>query len=101
MMRRIVSPCIDDVPVPPRVHPVPPQAVGELRKPLEALVAARRPALLEQGDEEGRARGASRRELRAEPLDLGRLDVMIEVEVVEEARRLARAEAKERVHAAV
>src|SRR3990172_5786555 len=87
MMRRIVSPRIDDVPVAPRVDPVPREALGELREALDALVPARRPALREQDDEARRPRVEGGDELGAELPDRGRVRVVIEVEVVEEAAR--------------
>ena len=67
-----------------------------------ALVAARRPAALEQHDEARRPRVEIAHELaRAARAIVGRLVVVEEVEVVQEARGLARAQPQQRVDAAV
>src|SRR5438034_8334386 len=67
----------------------------------KSLVAAARPAALEEDHRGRRPRAEVRQELRAEALDVRVLDVVVEVEVVEEPRRLARAEEVERVDTAL
>src|SRR5436309_15312431 len=99
MMRRMMSARIYDVAVPFAVHPVGRAPPSEPREPLHALVAAVRPAPLEEHHELRRMRVEARDELLAEPLDDRGLSIVIEVEVVEEARRLDGVEPQERVNA--
>src|ERR671925_2194324 len=77
------------------------QTVGQLRKRLDAIVAAGRPPLLEQHDEARRPRVEAADELGAQGAHDRRLDVVKEVEVIEEARRLPDAQPEQRMRAAV
>src|SRR2546428_13772032 len=77
------------------------QPRGERREALDPLVAARGPAALEDDDHAWRARVEVADELRAQRAHHRRVLVVEEVEVVEEARGLAHAEAEERVEAAL
>src|SRR5688572_1580097 len=84
-MLRIVSLCIDSVPVTFVREAVPPrQPFLERRKPIEAFVAACRPSGLPEDDERGRPRGQMLDQLAAQPLDHRRIDVMVEVKIVDE-----------------
>ena len=96
-MRRMMSARIHGVAVPPPVHPVGRQPEPEAREPVHPLVAADRPAALEQHDELRRPRVEARDEFLAKPRDDRRLPIVIEVEVVEEARRLDGMEPQQRV----
>src|SRR5712664_2799430 len=75
------------------------QPLGQRGKALEALVAAGRPAVLEEDDDARRAPVEVADEFRAQRPDHRRGLVVEEVEVVEEARGLAHAETQERVEA--
>src|SRR5438552_10517214 len=79
---------IHDVPVAPRHDPIGRKPATQLLEPLDPLVAAGRPAALEQHHERRRVRVEPRDEVGAKLLDDRCLDVVVEVEIVEEARRL-------------
>src|SRR3989442_4927163 len=66
-IRRMTSARIHDVPVTPRVDPIGREAPAQLLEPLDPLVAAIRPAALEQHHERRRVRGPDRDVNRAEP----------------------------------
>src|SRR4029453_84439 len=92
MIRGMTSARIDDVAVPATVHAIRRKPEPQALEALDALVAAGGPASLEQHDELRRLRVERRQELGAEPRDRRRVAVVVEVEVVQEARGLADAE---------
>src|SRR5882724_1608881 len=97
MMRRMMSARIDDVAVATPIDPIGREPEPEAREGLHALVAARGPAPLEQHDELRRMRVEAPEKLFAQPPDRTGLDIVIEVEVVDEPRRLDGAQAQQRV----
>src|SRR6266700_673121 len=101
MMRRMMSARIHEVPVAPPIDPVGREPLPKPGEAVDALVAARRPPALEQQHELRRMRVEAREELVAQPPDHRCLDVVIEVEVVDEPRRLDGAEPQQRVDASL
>src|SRR5882672_11446500 len=81
MILRTVALCIDPVAGPRPDEIVPRQPLTQGDKRVHALVAAGRPALLEEDDEPRRARREPARQLRAERADHRMRCVMEEVEV--------------------
>src|SRR4030095_11338106 len=96
MMRRMMSARIYEVPVAPPIDPVGREPQPKPGEAVDTLVAGRGPPALEQHDELRRMRVEAREELVAQPPDHRRLDVVIEVEVVDEPGRLNGAEAQQR-----
>src|SRR3972149_4670890 len=93
MTLRTASPRIDAVPVALPLQDVSLFDPGAQRgKGRQALETSPRPAALEDHEELGRAAGKGAQELLPESLDVRVLDVVEEVEVVEEAARLAQPE---------
>src|SRR2546428_1023123 len=98
-IRRKTAARIPDVPVAPRHDPIGRKPATQLLEPLDPLVAAIRPAALEQHHERRRVRVEARDEIGAQLPHDRRLDVVVEVEIVEEARRLHGVQAQQRVDA--
>src|SRR5437773_8872703 len=98
-IRRMTSARIHDVPGAPRYDPIGRKPATQLLEPLDPLVAAGRPAALEQHHDGGRLGVELRDEVGAKLLDDRCLDVVVEVEIVEEARRLDGVEPQQRVDA--
>src|SRR5437879_10677857 len=97
MMRRMMSARIDDVAVSAPVHRVGQEPGSQSRELVHTLVAAGGPSLLEQHDELRRMRVEAPEKFFAKSPHHPRLAIMIEVEVVDEARRLHGAQPQQRV----
>src|SRR2546422_211592 len=98
-MRRMTSARIHDVPVAPAVHLIGREPPAQVVEPLDPLVAAGRPAALEQHDERRRMRVETRDEVGVKPADDGCVHIVIEVKVVQKACRLHGAEPQQRMDA--
>src|SRR3989442_12361022 len=85
-IRRMTSARIHDVPVAPRHDPIGRKPATQLLEPLDPLVAAGRPAALEQHHERRRGGGEPPPEDRANVLDDRGLPAGVEGENVDEAR---------------
>src|SRR5262245_64329625 len=98
MIRRMMSARIDDVAVPATVHAIGREPEAKALELLEALVAAGGPPPREKDDELWRVRVERPQKFGAEPRDRRRGAVVVEVEVVQEARGLADAEPQQRMN---
>src|SRR6266508_5461732 len=100
MIRLTVALCMDAIPRPGLHEIVPHEPLGQRGEALESLVPAGRPAVLEDDDQRRWAHVEIADQLGPQGPDRGMAGVVEEMKAVEEARRLAGAEAQQGVDAA-
>src|SRR5256885_5672630 len=98
MMRRMMSARIDDVAVSAPFDRVRQEPGSQSRELVHTLVAAGGPSPLEQHDELRRMRVEAPEKFFAKSPHHSRLAIMIEVKVVDEARRLHGVQPQQPVH---